>query len=438
MAIDAYRLGVSSDWPVDPFIIAQGASAYDRSTNRTVPPVAPAIRTFDGGRTWETLAQAPPASVLSVVGTPMHGRVLFALPGPYDDNQSGQTGGSRQIYRSLDDGSTWTPVLAVGRRDSPQFVPSPAIADDGRLYIVEGGNLFESRDFGQSWGRRTPLDDQAVQALAISPSFAEDATLYAAVTTAGFRMQDGDAGSDPPLSSAGVMVSRDAGLTWTSVADGLQIDGAPYRHVQELAISPAFAQDRTLFAFAWGPLELFDVGAARWKHSALFRSQDAGQTWQVIWQPTYRPRPLPGSYIPSSKLTIRPFPTFGDDGRLVVAVQSGAGNPGSSRCSLKLTIDRGASWRDLDDHAVLSSLSGCLTVVPRPGMPTSLVVGGIENGSHNNAFGVAETAAWRLDPPAQWGANIGAVGPTAARDGSIFLGTTKGIWMLPPTAPGPT
>jgi hypothetical protein len=432
-SIEAYGVGVSSEWPDDPFIIARTRPTFDRATNKDVPPDPPAVRSFDGGQTWEPLTQSPSTGRLSVIQT-KQGRVILSLPETYTFSTDPQNR-PRQVSRTVDDGLTWNPILTVATRDAPELFLSPAIADDGRLYLRDGATLYESVDFGATWTPRIPVEGQGVQAIVFSPTFSQDRTLFASVTTSGFRLQGDDSGTRPSIDSAGVLVSRDAGLNWTSVSDGLQIDGVPYRHVQALAISPSFAQDRTLLAYAWGPLELFEVGAPNWKHTTLFRSQDAGATWQVIWQPEYRPQPRPGGYISYRWLTIVPFPTFGDDGRIAAAVQSGGGSPSSGGCKIMLSSDRGSTWRTFDDPILSLHLRSCLKVAPRRGTFTSLVSGGIVSGSSSGIIGVTEETTSLLHPPSPWFAPAGIVGPTMAGDGSIFLGTQDGIWMLPPDAP---
>src|SRR5919204_1405268 len=63
--------------------------------------------------------------------------------------------------------------------------------------------------------------------------------------------------------AAGVVRSDDAGATWAAVTYGL---AAPY--VQTIALSPAYARDRTIFAGALG--------------SGVLRSTNAGHDWHPL------------------------------------------------------------------------------------------------------------------------------------------------------------
>jgi hypothetical protein len=83
---------------------------------------------------------------------------------------------------------------------------------------------------------------------------------------------------DDHARSIGLMMSVDGGESWQTAGAGPALDGAPYRHIRNLAISPTLAQDGTLFALAWGPREFEDEGGYRRRlvRAALFRSTDRG------------------------------------------------------------------------------------------------------------------------------------------------------------------
>jgi hypothetical protein len=70
--------------------------------------------------------------------------------------------------------------------------------------------------------------------------------------------------------------STDAGKTWTSLSGGLQIDAAAYQRVLNIAPSPDFATDQTLYVAALGPWSAGPVsrtcGQCVVPNSAVFRS----------------------------------------------------------------------------------------------------------------------------------------------------------------------
>jgi photosystem II stability/assembly factor-like uncharacterized protein len=184
------------------------------------------------------------------------GHVILALPEPRRfTNEEGDQ--PRHLYRSTDDGTSWQSVLTVVGEDAPVIVPSPSVADDARLYLLDGALLFESSDAGGTWKQRELVAGQYIQTIGFSPAFATDRTIFAASVGGA---SDPAAQIDASQLSTGVIVSRDAGATWSPVSDGLEIADARYRDVRSLAISPAFDQDRALFAFALGPLERYRDG----------------------------------------------------------------------------------------------------------------------------------------------------------------------------------
>jgi len=89
----------------------------------------------------------------------------------------------------------------------------------------------------------------SVYALALSPGYASDRTLFAATGIYG--------------SSNGVYKSTDGGDSWSAVNTGLtNLD------VRALALSPAYAIDHNLFAGTYG--------------GGIFKSTDGGASWSAM------------------------------------------------------------------------------------------------------------------------------------------------------------
>ena len=96
-----------------------------------------------------------------------------------------------------------------------------------------------------AWQPIESLSGVSVTALALSPNYEVDHTVFAG------------------LRGRGVYRTGDSGDTW-------QLAGLPDQVIVDLAISPAYATDRTLFAAVGLPNSGFNV----------YRSNDGGQTWQ--------------------------------------------------------------------------------------------------------------------------------------------------------------
>ena len=149
------------------------------------------------------------------------------------------------LYRSDDGGQSWQ--LTYG--DLPFKAPPPALAvvaaPDATLFTGVPGGVLRSADAGLSW-QVSALDapPPLVSALAVSPAFERDGTVFAAT------LDDG------------IYCSTDRGARWTRWNFGL-LDLS----VTCLLISPDFAQDETVFAGT---------------ESGIFRSTNGGRAWREV------------------------------------------------------------------------------------------------------------------------------------------------------------
>lgn len=138
----------------------------------------------------------------------------------------------------------------VAKAEDCQRVVQTAVERFGSLDILfnfagRRSGLYRSTDAGKSWQARSIVagESLSVTALAFSPNFAEDQTLFAALT-------------------GGVAFSNDAGESWLWA----QLPTPP-PYVSALLLSPNFAEDKTLFV---ATLE-----------DGVLRSVDGGASWQA-------------------------------------------------------------------------------------------------------------------------------------------------------------
>ncbi|MCS7261103.1 MAG: hypothetical protein NZ765_10035, partial [Anaerolineae bacterium] len=263
---------------------AGGYLAYDGRNERLFSLSGDALQVFD--------------STLSLVGETVlpnpHYRLLdldaadqrLYLAGPYGELLVIATSGGDLVPSA--------PVSAPLR----SFVPSQqlSIASDGTLFRLSEERLYRSID-GQSWdllGRGLP--GRPVCALAVSPNFAHDRTLFAGLHGHG-RL-------------GGLYRSTDGGDTWFPAMRGLDDT-----EICKLAISPTFEQDQTIF------------GASYLR--GLFRSSDGGDSWE--W--------LANRYAAeNADLSVRHIalsPNFVEDGVVLIA-----------RDAVLRSSDRGMTWED--------------------------------------------------------------------------------------------
>jgi photosystem II stability/assembly factor-like uncharacterized protein len=230
-------LAVSNGWPEDPVLLV----AVDA-------PNAVGYVSGDNGATWR-----PVAGRNGLSGTAAAMSVDFApIPGP-DTNWVGTVflpglykraaidthpvvvppyNGSREmflatdgdgVYRSTDAGVTWSP--AAETFTNVQVTALAALGGESGPVLAgtENSGLYRSEDGGRTWSfvdSGLPRGaGTTIGALEASPAFDSDRTVFA-------------------LHTDGLWASQDGGATW-------QKTGAPSGG-RALAVSPAFATDRTL------------------------------------------------------------------------------------------------------------------------------------------------------------------------------------------------
>jgi len=210
-------------------------------------------RSSDGGTTWHR------AFTSSNMGEEFPALAVVVPPDPEDERDIfvGIKGG---ILRSSDDGQNWeSPLHSTPPSTVSALAISPNFIQDGTLFAgtLEDG-VFRSSDRGWQWAAwNFGLMDLRTLCLAISPNFTSDEMLFVGTQSGIFRSTNG-------------------GRAWREV--DLPVG---YQAVLSLAFSPDFAQDTTLFAGT--------------EKRGLLRSTDAGQTWVRLGRPVLS-GPINGIY----------------------------------------------------------------------------------------------------------------------------------------------
>jgi photosystem II stability/assembly factor-like uncharacterized protein len=260
-------------------------------------------RSADRGASWQRVLTG--ATGHTVRFTHVRFSPAFAQDGVLFAAYVDDTDASAGLYKSIDGGQTWVQNAAVGQVMA--MVLSPAYAVDQTLFIARSDTVWKSTNGGNSWTSHelVPAEEAFdVYDLAISPAFTADQTLFASGYGRVLRSTDGGVhwtlaggygpafeivvspgyandgrvwstfraiegtGDDTPESS--VFRSLNRGISWSMVSAGLPGLYEPYpRH---LAISPAYATDRSLFTALSGQLVASE-------HRSLFRTFNDGDTW---------------------------------------------------------------------------------------------------------------------------------------------------------------
>ncbi|MEJ5198595.1 MAG: hypothetical protein WHX53_06700 [Anaerolineae bacterium] len=226
--------------PTDVVYALAASPAFDRDGICFAARGSGLYRSTDGGATWQ-LAYAS-LGLDEAVATP-----AVAISPDFPSDHTVFAGVAGAILRSYDGGQTWyvsslpTPPPVVSC-----LAVSPDYVRDGVVFAgtMEDG-VFRSSDRGDHWVRwNFGLLDLHVMALALSPAFAADETLFAGVESGIFRSTNG-------------------GRAWREVP--FPTDLAP---VLSLALSPGFKQDGFLLAGT--------------EEHGLWCSHDAGRSWSRL------------------------------------------------------------------------------------------------------------------------------------------------------------
>ena len=337
------------------------------------------------------------------------------------------------VLRAAGPGRPWRPVFdgfGLTTQTSNHFRTvraSPDFVADGVVFAGTFEGLGRSDDRGDSWRQEEVYGLNVLRALALPGDFERSGTLFAGSYGGGLMRlsPDGPPGpdghpapaADDWLSTATGIVNpysgalalspdfeHDATLFWAytslhrSTDGGRTLEPLPIPDVpaiRALAVSPDFARDRTLV-----------LGAGS---EALHMSTDAGETWA----------PLPGLPVDPGARAIVFAPHFATGGTLFVA---------TADKGLFRSDDRGQSWALLP-LGILELRS--LAVSPDFASDATLAAGTERDGLWLSRDGGATWERSRRGLPATPHRGIEAVAfsPGFATDGTLFMAPGEGgVW----------
>jgi photosystem II stability/assembly factor-like uncharacterized protein/DNA-binding beta-propeller fold protein YncE len=318
------------------------------------------FKTDDGGQSWRRVMDEDMWYVQSMALSPgfARDRTMFI----------GLLGG--QVVKSQDGGATWqTSGDLPDRAWVTALALSPAFSRDNTLFIGTDVGAYRSDDGGRSWqsiSKGLPTDAQGqplgVLALALSPDFARDKTLFAGL-----------------VGGAGVCISRDGGTTWQAAGppgSAPRATAIPYTvgatpevtptpcppPPAELTASWERGRDRlgcpsSSAVSTFVARQSFQRGQMFWREDdkSIYALLEGG-TWRA-YKDTYAGEPEAGGYDPPSPGLVTPARGFGKVwreqlGGATAAIGWGTG-PEQGFQGLILACESGLILQDEGGHSYL-------------------------------------------------------------------------------------
>lgn len=233
-------------------------------------------KTTNRGHTWTNVFADKPVSTFGDIAISRSDPdVVYAGTGEQQNRQSSSYGNG--VYRSDDRGDTWRHLGLEETRHTGRIVVHPTDADI--VWVGALGNLWEasedrgvykSTDGGDTWDKVLYVDEHTgVIDMAVDPT---DPDVVYAATYQRLRRAWGFNGGGP---GSGIWKSTDGGETWDELENGL-----PSGDKGRIGIAVAESNPRVVMAL---------VETADDETTGVYRSEDAGMSWEMVNDQNIRP-----------------------------------------------------------------------------------------------------------------------------------------------------
>jgi photosystem II stability/assembly factor-like uncharacterized protein len=246
-------------------------------------------KSVNGGTTFKPVFDKQPVQSIGAIAIdPSNPKTLWVGTGEAWTRNSTSIGDG--IYKSTDAGENWT---NVGLKDSERIVKIIVDPKDGNtVYACVPGKLwsdsddrglYKTTDGGKTWTKILKGANLSTGCSMITMSSRDSKVLYAGLwdfRRKGWTFRSG--GETPTsFSGSGLFETTDGGSTWTEL-DEKSAKDLPPKPWGRVAVTAAPSNPSVVYALIESP------------HSALYRSDDGGKTWQqrdssqwMVWRPFY-------------------------------------------------------------------------------------------------------------------------------------------------------
>ena len=231
-------------------------------------------KTSDFGNTWNPIFDDQPSgSVGALAVAPSDPNIIYVGSG--EGLQRPDLAVGDGIYKSTDAGKTWT---HLGLRDAQQItaiVVDPQNPD--RVFVAAEGHpygpnaergVFRSLDGGKTFEKVLYKDENTGAAdLVMDPGNSQ--ILFAALWAARVAPWEVRSGESFTIAGSGLYKSTDGGTTWRPITKGLPGAEEGLARIG-IAIAPS------------SPKRMYLTAEAKRKAAGVYRSDDAGESWQRV------------------------------------------------------------------------------------------------------------------------------------------------------------
>ena len=248
-------------------------------------------KSLNGGATFKPVFDKQPVqSIGAVTIDPKNPKVVWVGTGEAWTRNSVSIGDG--VYKSTDGGENWTNVGLKNSERIAKILVDPGSTDTvyvcvpGRLWSdSEERGVYKTTNGGKTWTRILAGPNLSTGCSLISMDRQNPRTIYAGMwdfRRKGWTFRSGGEGPGA-FSGSGLFKSTDGGASWTEL-DAKNGQGLPTKPWGRIAVAVAPSKPTTVYAFI----------EAEIPKDGLYRSDDAGKTWQkldrsqnMIWRPFY-------------------------------------------------------------------------------------------------------------------------------------------------------